>query len=84
MPLYNADAYLRESLDSVLHQTFTDFELICINDASADTTGDILNEYQNKDSRIKILINADRSGAAHCRNIGIKAAKGEYLSLIHI
>ena len=44
MPLYNADVYLRESLDSVRHQTFADFELICINDASTDTTEDILNE----------------------------------------
>ena len=82
MPLYNADVYLRESLDSVRHQTFADFELICINDASTDTTEDILNEYQNNDSRIKVLVNKERSGAAYCRNIGIKAAKGEYLSFL--
>ena len=82
MPLYNADVYLRESLDSVRHQTFADFELICINDASTDTTEDILNEYKNNDSRIKVLVNKERSGAAYCRNIGITAAKGEYLSFL--
>lgn len=82
MPLYNAAVYLRESLESVLSQTFTQFELICINDASTDKTGDILIEYQKKDSRIKVLTNMIRSGAAYCRNMGIKAANGEYLSFL--
>ena len=82
MPLFNAAVYLRESLDSVLQQTFMEFKLICINDASADATGDILAEYQKKDARIQVLTNNEHLGAAYSRNIGIKEAKGEYLSFL--
>lgn len=79
MPLYNAEKYLKESLDSVLNQTFKDFELICINDASSDTTLEILKTYQNVDSRILILENNERSGAAESRNRGIQKAKSKYI-----
>ena len=79
MPLYNAEKYLEESLNSVLNQTFKDFELICINDASADATLEILKKYQNKDSRIAVLENEQRLGAAESRNKGLKNAKGKYI-----
>lgn len=79
MPLYNAERYLKETLDSVLAQTFHDFELICINDTSTDHTVDILKEYQKKDNRIVILENRERMGAAEARNKGMSSAKGKYL-----
>lgn len=82
MPLYNAAKYLEESLVSVLNQTLTEFELICINDASTDDTMSILKQFAARDDRIKILINDERSGAAYSRNRGMKAAVGKYLSFL--
>lgn len=79
MPLFNAEKYLPEALESVLKQTYKDFELICIDDCSTDRTRGIIEEFQKKDARIRILINEERLGAAPSRNKGLKAAKGEYL-----
>lgn len=79
MPLYNAQKYLKESLDSILCQSFSNFELICINDGSSDDTENILKEYQSRDSRINIYKNAEKSGAALSRNKGIEVAKGKYI-----
>lgn len=82
MPLYNAEKYLEECLDSVMAQTFTDFELICVNDASTDDTLEIAERFWAKDSRIKILNNDVRSGAAYARNKGMEEAQGEYLAFL--
>ncbi|MCI5584893.1 MAG: glycosyltransferase [Lachnospiraceae bacterium] len=79
MPLYNAEKYLNESLDSVLCQTIKNFELICIDDGSSDQTALILNEYKKKDKRIKVLSNRERLGAGEARNIGIRQAVGKYI-----
>lgn len=82
MPLYNAEKYLEESLRSVLRQTLSDFELICINDGSTDNTLNILKSFQEKDNRIVIFDNEKRYGAAYSRNKGIEMAKGTYLSFL--
>lgn len=79
MPLYNAGKYLTECLQSVLGQTFTDYELICVNDNSTDDTVRILNEFQKNDNRIKIYSNEQQCGAAYSRNRGMKKAGGVYL-----
>lgn len=79
MPLYNAQKYLEESLTSVLSQTFTDYELICINDGSSDETKSIIQKYGAMDTRIRILENQTRSGAAYSRNKGIVEARGKYI-----
>lgn len=79
MPLYNAAKYLKEALESVLKQTYRDFELVCINDCSTDDTLNILLEYKEKDKRIKILSNEIHSGAAVSRNRGLKNARGKYI-----
>ena len=79
MPLYNAAKYLPEALQSVLGQTYKDFELICINDCSTDDTGKILKEYREQDARVKILENREHSGAAISRNKGLKEAQGKYV-----
>lgn len=82
MPLYNAEKYLRESLESIRNQIFYDYELICINDASDDNSANIVMEYQKNDTRIRLLHNPKRFGAAVSRNIGIKAATGNYISFL--
>lgn len=82
MPLYNAAKYLEETLRSVQKQTFRDFEVICVNDASTDDTMKILQNFQTEDSRIQIISNSLRYGAAYSRNRGMKAAKGKYLAFL--
>ena len=79
MPLYNAEKYLPEALDSVLKQTYKDFELICIDDCSTDHTGEILSDFQGQDKRIKILLNEQRLGAGRSRNRGLERAQGKYV-----
>lgn len=79
MPLYNTERYLEESLESVLKQTFTNYELICVNDGSTDKTPNILEKFCNKDNRIWVVTNSERLGAACSRNKGMGMAKGKYL-----
>ncbi|MDE6845119.1 MAG: glycosyltransferase [Lachnospiraceae bacterium] len=82
MPLYNSEKYLEESLESVLRQTFTNYELICVNDGSTDGTLDILEKFLQKDSRLRIVSNSKRLGAAYSRNKGMGMANGEYLAFL--
>lgn len=82
MPLYNAEKYLEETLESIIQQTYTEFEVICVNDASTDATREILLRYQNADRRIKILDNGERLGAAASRNRGICEAEGKYITFL--
>ena len=82
MPLYNAEKYLEESLESVLGQTFTNYELICVNDGSTDGTLDILEKFCNKDNRLRVVSNSERSGAAFSRNKGMSMACGKYLAFL--
>jgi glycosyltransferase involved in cell wall biosynthesis len=81
VPVYNVEKYLRQCLDSILNQTFKDFECICVNDGSTDNSLQILNEYANKDSRIKI-ISQENKGLAGARNTGVKNANTKYLTFI--
>ena len=80
MPVYNAEKYLAEAVDSVLKQTYGDFELLLINDASEDNSKEICKEYSQKDSRIVLLENDSEShGPGPTRNIGLDYATGEYI-----
>lgn len=81
LPVYNVEKYLQKCLDSLINQTLRDIEIICINDGSTDNCLEILQEYSNKDHRIKV-INQENKGAAVARNIGITMAQGEYLSFL--
>ena len=78
IPCYNVEKYLAECLDSVLGQSFEDFEAICVNDGSTDKTGDILAQYANKDKRIKV-ITQENQGVVYSRNRAIEEAKGIYI-----
>lgn len=82
IPIYNTEKYLRRCLDSVCNQTFGDIEIICINDCSTDGSLNILNEYAQKDNRIKIIDFKENRGVAIARNTGIDEAQGEYISFV--
>ena len=77
IPVYNVEKYLNQCLDSVFAQTFTDFEVICVNDGSTDGSLKILEEYKIDDRLV--IINCTNGGTASARNTGIDAAKGEYI-----
>lgn len=79
--VYNSAKYLEQCIDSILAQTLTDFELICVNDGSTDNSGAILDAYAEKDSRVRV-IHQSNTGAGLARNRGISEATGEYLSLL--
>lgn len=79
MPVYNTELYLETAILSVLKQSYKDFELICIDDCSTDSSSEILEKYSNLDSRIKIFKNESNRGAAYCRNRGLEISKGEYI-----
>ena len=79
MPVFNTGKYLKESIGSILWQSYTEFELICVNDASSDNSLDILRELQQQDDRIVIIQHEVNCGAAISRNDGLKIAKGEYV-----
>ena len=78
IPVYNVEHYLRECLDSVLSQTYSDWEAICVNDGSTDGSSVILEEYAAKDSRFR-MISQKNAGTAAARNTGLKVAKGDYI-----
>jgi len=80
LPTYNGEKYLRESIDSVINQTFTDWELIIVNDCSTDSTPQISEEYAIKDSRIRVIHNEVNQKLPNSLNIGFRQAKGEFLT----
>lgn len=78
IPVYNSSEFLDVAFDCLLNQTFTDFELICVNDGSKDDSLDILNDYASKDSRIKV-IDKENGGCGSARNRGLDEANGDYI-----
>lgn len=80
IPVYNASKFLNETINSILEQTYTNFELIFVNDCSLDNSADIILNYS--DERFKLINNETNSGAAISRNNGVKAAKGRYICFI--
>ncbi|MDX1601716.1 MAG: glycosyltransferase family 2 protein [Salinimicrobium sediminis] len=82
MPAYNASGYIAESIRSVQQQSFEDWELLVIDDASKDGTSEIVEALRAEDSRIKLHVLPTNQGAGFSRNIGIKAATGDYISFL--
>lgn len=81
VPVYNVEKYLKECLDSILSQTYYDFEVLLIDDGSIDASGRICDEYALKDNRVKVIHKAN-SGVSSTRNIGLEKAKGEFIAFI--
>lgn len=82
IPIYNVQDYLVACLDSVLHQTYTDFEVVCVDDCSTDDSLEILKEYAQNDARIKIWENEENRGQAYARNIGLSNATGDFVLFV--
>lgn len=82
LPTYNIEQYLRQCLDSVVNQTYTDLEIIIIDDNSTDSTPEIIREYAAKDSRIKSIFHTTNAGPGPTRNEGLKIATGAYVTLM--
>ena len=82
IPVYNVEKYLRQCLDSIINQTFKNFECICINDNSTDKSYSILEEYANKDNRFVIVNLSENKGQGNARNQGLKIAKGTYITFV--
>lgn len=81
VPVYNVEKYLHRCIDSILTQTFTDFELLLIDDGSKDESGVICDEYAKKDLRVRVY-HKENGGVSSARNLGIEQAKGEWIAFI--
>ena len=81
VPVYNVEKYLSRCIDSILNQTFDDFELILIDDGSPDHSGAICDDYAKKDNRI-LVIHKENGGLSDARNAGINIASGEYIMFV--
>ena len=78
IPVYNAEKYLERCIDSILAQTFTDFDLLLIDDGSKDKSGEICDEYARKDNRVKVF-HKENGGVSSARNLGLDNANGEWV-----
>ena len=81
VPVYNVEKYLRACLDSILAQSFSNYEIILIDDGSKDASGAICDEYVAKDSRIRVL-HKENGGVSRARNAGLDMAQGEFVTFI--
>lgn len=82
VPVYKVEKYISKCLESILSQTFSDFELICVDDCGGDKSLEIIKDFAQNDNRIKVLENEKNSGVAYSRNRGIDEASGKYLMFI--
>ena len=80
IPSYNREKTIGRAIESVLNQTFRDLELIVVDDCSTDNTRQVVEEYAQRDNRVKYLLQKPNQGACCARNLGISAAKGEYIA----
>lgn len=78
-PVYKTEKYLKQCIDSVLRQTYSNWELIMVSDASPDRSVEIIKTYQKKDPRIKLHVNSENMGLSHTRFEGLKIAQGEFI-----
>ena len=81
VPVYNTEKYLRRCIDSVLAQTYTDFELLLIDDGSKDSSGTICDEYAAQDARVRVF-HKENGGVSSARNLGLDNAQGEWITFV--
>jgi glycosyltransferase involved in cell wall biosynthesis len=81
IPVYNAEKYIRNCINSLINQTFSNIEIVCVNDGSVDSSRVILEEYANLDNRI-IIINQENLGVSTARNNGIRKSRGKYIMFV--
>ena len=80
--VFNVAPYVRSSLDCIINQSFNDIEILCIDDASTDGTYEILLEFAQQDSRIKLIRQGENQGLSVSRNRAIEDARGDYLLML--
>ena len=83
MPAYNSEKYISEAIESILNQTYKNFEFIITNDGSTDKTLSIIKKYAKQDKRIKIINNEKNLGISPSLNNGVKASKGKYIAIMN-
>jgi len=81
-PCYNSEKYIRQTIESVLKQTYKNFEMIIVDDISTDKSVEIIKEYQKKDSRIKLFEAKEKIGASGARNLALRKMKGKYAAFL--
>lgn len=81
VPIYNVEKYVRECIDSIINQAYTNLEIILIDDGSEDSCGEICDEYAKKDARI-VALHQKNAGLSAARNLGVSAARGEYIGFV--
>ncbi len=81
-PAYNCERYIADTIDSVLEQTYQNWEMIIVNDKSSDNTEDVIKEYVKNDRRIKLINLSENSGAAVARNVALENAKGRFIAFL--
>ena len=81
VPVYNSESFIKVCLDSILEQTYPDFELLLIDDGSTDRSGEICDKYAGKDSRIRVF-HEKNEGVSASRNKGLEMASGRYVNFV--
>ncbi|WP_101773103.1 glycosyltransferase family 2 protein [Peptostreptococcus faecalis] len=82
VPVYNAEEYLAETLDSILGQTYENIEILCIDDMSTDRSRDMLKEYASKSSKVVPILLEKNGGVSNARNIGIEKSRGRFIAFL--
>lgn len=82
IPVYNLEKYISECIDSVLSQTYQNFEIILVDDNSKDASVSVIKEFAERDARIKLILLEENHGAGYARNVGMKYAEGDYLMFL--
>lgn len=82
MPSYNSEKYLPQTIESVLAQSYKNFELLIVDDCSTDNSVSVIKEYQEKDSRIRLFHNEQNQGCAYSRNLALREAKGDWIAFL--
>ncbi|WP_160722255.1 glycosyltransferase family 2 protein [Bacillus sp. USDA818B3_A] len=81
VPVYNVESYIKSCVDSILAQSFLEFELLLVDDGSNDTSGEICDEYARKDRRVRV-VHKEYGGVSSARNLGVTLAQGDYISFV--
>ena len=81
VPVYKVEPYLRQCVESILNQTYSDLEVLLIDDGSPDRCGEICDEYEKKDIRVRVFRTENR-GVSAARNLGLREAKGDLIGFV--
>ena len=82
IPCYNAERYVDYAIRSIIAQSYTNWELLIVDDCSTDNSTEIIREIQKKDDRIKLFVNESNRGAAYSRNVALREAKGKWVAFL--